>query len=344
MPSLLSACTRTLSLGLAGAAIFSAAAFAESEDHNHPWQFDRVFVITMENHGFDEVIGQADPTNSNSLLTPFTTQLAQTYGLATYSFGATHPSLPNYLAEVAGDFFGIQSDTASCFAPDHGITCVSGLIAPNIVDQLEQKHISWEALEESMPTVGFLGSVFIDPTSGGTLYAQKHNPFVYFSSVATNPNLLSKIKPFDLAAFQTELNNPHMMPRFVYIVPNQCNDQHSTKGCTDDVANLKLGDNFLKNTVTAIQHSPSFTDRSAIFVTWDENDFSGNLGCCGIPGGGHIATIVITKHGRPIKSAVPVTHYSMLRTIEEGFGLPLLANAKTAHPMWDLFPNRDDDR
>jgi phosphatidylinositol-3-phosphatase len=337
----LSECVRSVGLGIAGAAMLSAVAFADSDDHAR--RFDRVFVITMENHGFDEVIGQADATDPSGLLTPYTTQIAQSYGLATYYFGATHPSLPNYLAEVAGDYFGIQSDTASCFAPDHGTTCISGLTAPTILDQLEQKQISWEVLLESMPSVGFLGSRF--PATGPTLYAQKHNPFVYFTSIATNPSLLAKIKPFDLAALQTELNDPHTMPRFVYIVPNQCNDQHATTGCTDDKANLKLGDNFLKNTLTAIQSSPSFTDRSVIFVVWDENDFSGNLGCCGVPGvgGGHVAAIVITKNGKPLKSAKPMTHYSMLATIEQGFGLPLLANAKTANTMWDLFPDRDGD-
>lgn len=342
MSSLLSASVRSVGLGLAGAAAFSAIAFADSDDHR-PRQIDRAFVIMMENHGFDEVIGQADPADSTgaTLLTPFTTKIAQNYGLATYYFGATHPSLPNYLASVAGDYFGVQSDADSCFAPDHGTPCISGLTAPNIVDQLEQKHISWEVLQQSMPNIGFLGTRF--PISGPKLYAQKHNPFLYFNSVATNPSRLQNIKPFDLAQFQAELNDPHHMARFVYIAPDQCNDQHGTTGCADDAGLLKQGDTFLQQAVTAIQNSPSFTDRSVIFVVWDENDFSGNLGCCGAAGvgGGHIASIVITKNGKPIKSAKPMTHYSMLATIEEGFGLPLLANAKTANTMWDLFPDQD---
>ena len=98
----------------------------------------------------------------------------------------------------------------------------------------------------------------------------------------------------------------------------------------------------------AIRHRSQLTgtQKAALnLLDADENDFSGNLGCCGAPGvgGGHIASIVITKHGKPLKSAKPMTHYSMLATIEQGFGLPLLANAKTANTMWDLFPDRDDD-
>ena len=309
-------------------------------------QLDRVFVIMMANHGFDEAIGQADPGDSSglNLLTPFTTRMAQSQGLATYYFGVAHPSLPNYLAAIAGDTFGIQTDADSCFAPDHGATCISGLTTPSLIDQLEQHRIGWEVLQESMPSVGFLGTRF--PLSGGPkLYAQAHNPFVYFTSVATNPSLLQNIKPFDLAQLRTELNDPRHMPRMVFITPNQCNDQHGyaggspiPAGCDSDAGLLKRGDTFLRRTVTAIRNSPSFTDRSAIFIVWDENDFSGNLGCCGKTGGGHVAAIVITEHGQTIKNAQPMNHYSLLATIEDGFGLPRMGNAKAAVSMWALIP------
>lgn len=344
MALFLSACARRLGFALT-AAVFSVAAMA-GPAHHLAHRFDRVFVIMLENHSFDEVIGQADPSDSSgvSLLTPFTTRMAQTQSLATYYFGVTHPSLPNYLAAIAGDTFGIQSDADSCFAPDHGATCISGLSAPTIIDQLENKHISWEVLQESMPSIGFLGTRY-PPASGPEFYAQKHNPFVYFTSVATNPSLLQNIRPFDLTAFRRELNDPQHMPRYVFIAPNQCNDEHGytggspiPAGCDSDAGLLKRGDAFLRRTVTAIRNSPSFTNRSAIFIVWDENDFSSNLGCCGKAGGGHVAAIVIAEHGRPIKSALPMNHYSMLATIEDGFGLPRLANAKTASTMWDLFP------
>jgi hypothetical protein len=63
---------------------------------------------------------------------------------------------------------------------------------------------------------------------------------------------------------------------------------------------------------------------------WDENDFSGQLSCCkpsptGV-GGGHATGFVVTKHGKSIRSAVAMDHYSLLATIEDGFGLPRLAN------------------
>ena len=112
--------------------------------------------------------------------------------------------------------------------------------------------------------------------------------------------------------------------------------------CNTDELTIALGDKFLSQTVPAIVGSPSFTERSALFIIWDENDFSTNLGCCGQPGGGHVPTIVVTKHSKQVRSSVAMNHYSLLATIEDGFDLPRLANAKTAETMFSLFPNSDD--
>jgi phosphatidylinositol-3-phosphatase len=69
-------------------------------------------------------------------------------------------------------------------------------------------------------------------------------------------------------------------------------------------------------------------------ITWDEDDFSdsGQLGtgCCGAnPGGGHVATIVIRNHGNLAHTVdnTAYNHYSLLRTMEDAFGLPCLAHA-----------------
>ena len=225
MNKVLTKFVQKVGLGLAGAAACAAIAFAADNDRGRR-DLDRVFVIMMENHGFDEVIGPlVNPNNTGDpnepLLTPFITNLAFTQGLATFYFGVTHPSLPNYLATIAGDFFGVQDDNDSCFATPVTSTPCHNFTAPTIVDQLEARNISWEAFMESAPSIGFLGSRFPVAETAQKLYAQKHNPFVYFNSIATNPSRLAKIKPFDLTVFKAELSNPKQMPRYVYIVPNQ---------------------------------------------------------------------------------------------------------------------------
>jgi phosphoesterase family protein len=100
--------------------------------------------------------------------------------------------------------------------------------------------------------------------------------------------------------------------------------------------------------VTKIEASPAFTANSLIFVTFDEDDFSSTLGCCDSPffpsgqqyGGGHTVTVVVSgTPGTPLVSGVTYNEYSILSTIENVWGLPLIGNtADTAnvHPMLDL--------
>ena len=79
--------------------------------------FDHVFIIMMENTGFDTLIG-----NPNA---PFINFAAATTGLATNYFGVTHPSQPNYIAATSGSTNGVANDNDTT------------IDVPNIVDQLE---------------------------------------------------------------------------------------------------------------------------------------------------------------------------------------------------------------
>jgi hypothetical protein len=285
-----------------------------------PSHLDRVVIIVLENY-------------RSHHFTPFLSKLASENRFATNYFGVWRPSLPNYIAMIAGDFFGVSDDAESCFNSEHQEPC-NGFDAPNLVDQLEKAHIAWEGLFESMPSQGFLGARFPEDSK---LYAQKHNPFVYFKSVALDPGRLAKLKPFVLDELQAELADSVSASRFIYIVPNQCSDQHGTLGCKSAAAKLGAGDTFLAEVVPAIINAPAFTERSVLFIVWDESN--GREACCGaVKGGGHIPLIALTKRPTAIKSDTPSNHYSLLATIEDGFGLPRLANAKASATLFDLFP------
>jgi len=65
-----------------------------------------IFYIMMENHAYSEIIG-------NTADAPFINKLAAHGNVATDYYGVTHPSLPNYLAAVSGDFQGIWDDCAA---------------------------------------------------------------------------------------------------------------------------------------------------------------------------------------------------------------------------------------
>jgi phospholipase C len=287
-------------------------------------RYDHIFLVMMENHSYNEVIG--------SPLTPNINALAKTYGLATSYFGVTHPSEPNYVASIGGSYFGIQDDNPYT---THTIN------APSLASQLDDAGLTWKTYQQSLPSVGYLGTRW--PTTGPTLYASKHNPFLNFASVQNSPTDLQKIVP------DTQLTadlNAGYVPNFSYIVPDQCHDMHGTTGCSGDSTLLPEGDAYVANTVNAIMSSPAWAQgNNAIVVTWDEDDFSAtNAGCCdSSPGGGHVATIVIANHGaRGVTDGTPYNHYSLLQTIQIAFHLGCLQNTcDTANvtPMAALFGN-----
>ena len=104
------------------AAVFAATcaatpAFAAegAVPHGVP-HLDHVFVIMMENHGFNQVIGNPSA--------PFMNLYAKRVNLATNYFAVAHPSLTNYLEIVGGSNFGVLNDNS----PDwHDATCQTNL-------------------------------------------------------------------------------------------------------------------------------------------------------------------------------------------------------------------------
>jgi hypothetical protein len=79
--------------------------------------------------------------------------------------------------------------------------------------------------------------------------------------------------------------------------------------------------------------------RSAIVVLWDENDYSV------APITNQVLTIVDTNYGsHGVKSHRFYTHFSLLKSIEAGVGLPCLNHAcdASAAVMSDLFGRNDD--
>jgi hypothetical protein len=266
--------------------------------------FTHIFVIVLENKEYEGVLGSDQA--------PYLNSLVRQYGLAANYYAIRHPSLPNYLALTGGDTFGITSDCTDC--------TVAQL---NLVDQLEAGGKTWKAYMEAMPRPCFVGDA-------GDWYRQKHNPFIYYDDVRTNPARCAKIVPF--TQFTTDMQ-ANALPDFVWITPNMCNDTHDCP--------LSAGDTWLKTWVPTILNTPAWRDHGVLFITFDEG--KGDGGCCQDAAGGHIATLVLSPLlVRPgFRSDVPYTHYSLLHTIEAAWGLPPLGRARCdcAPAMTDFFPS-----
>ena len=336
-----------------------------------------VFIIMLENHEADHVIG--DPS------APYITSLASEYGVATKYYGVTHTSEPNYIAATSGSTWWTNDDDGWYTGNHYPDPKIAGNHYPhtNIVSEMEARHIPWDAYMQAMPSRGYLPDSWPATSGVSPLYVSKHNPFILYNDVRSNPRWRDHIRPYqDMAA---DLNGPNP-PRYVWISPDICNDMHggvTTKitghpetpcpysnvaGDHNDELLKAKADAFVKHAVHTITSSRAWTGNSVIFVTADESDYDGSdaadnyylstAGCCdspylpagdpeispkwpgGLYGGGSAPMIVISRADpHHATDATPSNHYSMLLTIEEGFGLADLGytgDASQVHPLWPL--------
>jgi phosphatidylinositol-3-phosphatase len=249
----------------------------------------------LENHEFDTII---DAPYMGSPAMPDFNAWASQYTLLTQYYGVTHPSLPNYIALIGGDTFGITSDCEDCF-----------INATSLPDLIEASGRTWRTYQEALPQPCFSGSRIP--------YAQKHDPFIYFDPIRTNSTRCQEgIVP--LTQLDSDLANKKL-PDFTFIMPDLC---HSAHDCS-----LQVTDNWLAKWVGKVMASPAYDARALIMLTWDEGQTS--LGCCGFnPGGGRVATVLISPLvRRGLEDTTRYNHYSLLKKISASWGLKELGHA-----------------
>jgi hypothetical protein len=254
------------------------------------------------------------------------------------------------------------------------IDAAAHTLGKSIADQLAEAGLSWKSYQESLPPngadgVNYSDGYFTDGTDFAAivpaltpplstsdvvkLYAVKHNPFAYFQSVQegwTPGSTLENTVDFEGAdGLFADLGSSHV-PTLSFIAPNQCNDQHGRGNAgpfcnydpSDDGSQAGLnpaliirGDITVRKIVTAIKASATWkTGHNAIVVLWDENDYST------APSVNLVPAIVDTNYGgHGITSTTRYTHFSLLKSLEAGFGLPCLNHAcdSTTNVMGDLF-------
>jgi phosphatidylinositol-3-phosphatase len=187
-------------------------------------------------------------------------------------------------------------------------------------------------------------------------YAAKHNPFVYFRSVQEgwwHNNSLKNVVGFDgVRGLWADLATGDV-PSLAFIAPSQCDDQHGRgngdKFCAFDPGldpsgltfgdttglNAELifqGDVTLQRLVKSIKASPAWRDgRNAIVIVWDENDYSGltNSGPFPRKNQNNVVLTVETNRegGHGVTSGNYYNSFSLLKSLEAGFGLPCLNHA-----------------
>jgi len=93
---------------------------------------------------------------------------------------------------------------------------------------------------------------------------------------------------------------------------------------------VAAGDAWLAAEVPVLLGSPAFTGQhSLLLIVWDEDDHSS---------GNQVPLIAVGSRVRAgYFSSTSANHYSLLRTIEDSWGLAPLALENSSAPMSDLF-------
>jgi phosphatidylinositol-3-phosphatase len=234
---------------------------------------------------------------------PYINSLIAQYGLATNYTAVAHPSEPNYLALFSGSTQGATGDG------------VYNLDGANLADQLEAKDKTWRVFAENVPPNCFSGEVGINGEDGIGFYARKHNPAISFTDISGAPLRCANITDFT-----------HFDPAaadYALIVPNLCNDMHD--------CSVAAGDNFLKGLVPKILNSSAWKDGGVLFITWDE-------GTTNAGGGGRVPLLIISSRvPKGFQSATAHDHYSLVRTIEDAWGLGCLNESCKANTLDEFF-------
>ena len=230
-----------------------------------------------------------------------------------------------------------------------------------VVDQLEAKGFTWRGYMQDMgadpareaATCGHPAINAQDNTESATAadqYATRHNPFMYFHSIIDDqPRCDQRVVNLDL--LNLDLMAEATTPNYVFITPDLCADGHDGT-CVDGTSPGGYDgiDAFLREWVPKILQSPAFQHDGFLLITFDETDGAGseaNTACCGeptgpnttqpgageatsdptcllvgCPGGGRVGAIVISPFtlAGTVNDA-PYNHYSMLRSVEDFFGL-----------------------
>src|SRR5579884_3790443 len=255
---------RSKSLCLLGSLLFAATAFAQNVPRSQ-----HVWMITEENHSYEDVVGNTQM--------PYYNQLIQQYGLATQFYADQHSSLPALMWLVAGAPVEPNNDTTSCQHSDD-----------NIVRELLKQGYTWRSYQENLPSAGFQGLYSPD-----NLYYRRHNPLIDFTDVCPGTGQDINSVPYeqmaaDFASGQTV--------NYAYITPDSDEDAHN--------GTLQGADQWLQANVPTILARPEFQPGGdgMLFIVWDEGTLSTDNRCSATVStgcGGRTATLVIGPQVKP---------------------------------------------
>jgi phosphatidylinositol-3-phosphatase len=318
-----------------------------------------VFVIVVENEDEASAFG---PSSS----APYLAQtLTKAGAFVPGYFGIGHNSLDDYLAMVSGQsptlvtqadcplFVDVLPGLPAADGQVLGQGCVYPARVQTVAGQLVAKGLSWKGYMEDMgndpgrdngtacahPPLGAPDRT--QQASASDQYATRHNPFVYFHSIIDDAAQCAA-RDVSLDALAGDLASAKRTPNLAFVTPDLCHDGHDATCADGGPGGMPAADAFLREWVPRITASPAFRHDGLLAILFDEAD-SDSSACCGEvagpntlapggtsggPGGGRTGAVLLSPFIRPgTTTAQQYNHYSLLRSIEDLFGLAHLGYA-----------------
>jgi len=177
---------------------------------------------------------------------------------------------------------------------------VNGGTNPNLASELFAAGYSFGGFAEDLPAVGSTAC------SAGK-YARKHAPWVNFTNVPAAASM-----PFSSFSSVTDGS---ALPTVSFVVPNLDNDMHD--------GSVAQADSWLSTNLSSYANWAKAND-SLLIVTWDEDDNSQN---------NQIPTILFGANVRPGTYGQVISHYNVLSTVQQIYGLTKTGYAAMAPPI-----------
>jgi phosphatidylinositol-3-phosphatase len=179
-------------------------------------------------------------------------------------------------------------------------TCpVNGGNQPNLGSELLAAGYTFTGFAEGLPTVG-------STVCSAGKYARKHVPWANFSNVPPADSVpFSAFPAGDPGGFGN-------LPTVSVVIPNNDNNMHD--------GSIAQGDAWLNRELSGYANWAR-ANNSLLIVTWDEDDNTSS---------NQIPTVF---YGAPVQPGTyneQISHYNVLATLEQMYGLPRTGNAANA--------------
>lgn len=303
---------------LANACALAVASAGCGDNFAAPPPYPRtVFVIPMENQDGSSIYGNVvDAPYLNSLYS----QAARADNFRDVL--PLSPSEPHYIWMEAGT--NVFADHEFYGSGDPDVTNVTSS-REHLVTQLSAAGIPWMSYQDGITT----GTCPIKPVN---FFAPRHDPSLYFTDIvgftpsATSPECIAHHKAYTDLADDLDAG---AVSGYVFITPDLCHDMHGAAGCPsglDVAANIKAGDAWLAAELPRILAYAATRD-ALVLIPFDEGITTDQL-----------AFFALGPHAKAgTVSSVLYTHSSMLKSVEQFLGVPVLPTVADATNLADLF-------